>query len=172
MTEETNIPDVPMLNGKPPRAYIKITLTTYMPADPMNPDAGGYEGEVQPMIFPVHEAGKRQQEHEIPTGIMSDLRTLFSGVVKHLRTYTPAPREPEALPTGDVLVTGASASDLSNNEVCLPESPANGNQTTPTGQEIEQGICARCGWRELECGCEDGYLSPEGADCPSYGEKA
>lgn len=146
--DETNIPNLPLKNGKPPRAFIRVDIATMIPRDPNNPDAGGDEGRADPIIFPIHES-KPGKEFELPQGMLADLRKLFEGVVKHCRTYEPKQPEPMELPTpaNDVLVTGAA-----------PEAPPGAQRPTftiPGGPtEIEQGICQGCGWRETECQCE------------------
>ena len=153
---------------KPPVAYVRIDVTTFIPRNPNDPDAGGDQGKTDPLMFEIHENKRLDM---LPPNMSSYLRDLMIGVVKHARTYKPVEiaaeknvpvagqAAPMAVPTpanDDVLITGAA-----------PDAPAGAQRptfTVPDGPtEVEQGICQRCGWREMECGCEEGYLPPEAA---------
>ena len=144
MNEENKIPNLPLKNGKPPRAFIRVDISTMIPRDRENPDAGGDEGRADPLIFPIYEAGSKQRDDELPPGMLTDLRKLFGGVVKHCRNYVP---QAPIVPANDVLVTGGEV--LPGGTTSMPSFITDGGV-----QEKEQGICPKCGWRELECECE------------------
>lgn len=125
-----------MEEKKNPRALLLVHVRTIHPYDPNDPESRVETGEVNPIVFEIHDNKKLDS---LPPGMISDLRGLLSGVVKHCRTYTPTkPEEPSAM-----MQTPKPANDV--------EAP----------KEREQLICARCGWRELECGCDEGFLLGE-----------
>ena len=125
----------------PPIAYLRVDITSFI----INPDfpEKGDQAKLAPLIFEIND--HKKADH-LPPGMISDMRELLMMAVSHARTHTPV-TPPLAIPAPN------------NDAGAAEEAPA---LTTPP-EEIEQGICARCGWRELECGCAEGFLAPEAA---------
>ncbi len=108
------------MQEKPPLAIIRIAITTIHP-HPNNPERCD-QGVVAPLLFEIHTD---KNIENLPQGMISDIRKLLGGVVKHCRTYVA--KEPE-LPPQDPFLAKPDTIE-------------------------EQGVCPVCNWRESECEC-------------------